>query len=277
MDGPTAPAGCWLAGCATSATSPAPCPPPCHYLSCAQPLSSNPCAGTFPTPPFAYATATLSGLQAYKNGLQGFSASQAGTLQLTGAAMGDNGGGPRGLGPAADGITAFKAAAGSIEFVRVSGSSCADRRGGPADMPGKSWRRNTTEDWVGAEALCGCAVLVPCRWLLLPGYAARGRAFVCRCPHADLEPGPPRLRDLWHAWCLQLAAAGAHGRRPVRHRRPLARRQRCASPAHGGDHDTTLVRHRLGDQHGAYGCCERAAGQLQLPGGRWPAAASVCL
>ena len=89
-----------------------------------QPLSSAPC-GTFPVLPFTYTTATLSSLQAYKNGLQGFSARQAGTLQLAGAAMGDNGGGPRGLGLAAGGSPVFKAVGGNVEFDRVSCASAA--------------------------------------------------------------------------------------------------------------------------------------------------------
>jgi hypothetical protein len=105
----------------TNVDEPCPRPRPCRHFvpSLSQPLGSNPCAGTFPATPITYATATLSDLQAYKNGLQGFSASQAGTLRLSAVVMGDNGGGPRGPGQAANG-PALTDSGGNVEFVRVS-------------------------------------------------------------------------------------------------------------------------------------------------------------
>ena len=72
----------------------------------------------------AYVQANLNGFQAYKNGLQGASATSIRVVRLTEVAMADNGGGPRTLtnytGNRAGNVSGvFKLAGGHVEFGQV--------------------------------------------------------------------------------------------------------------------------------------------------------------
>ena len=72
---------------------------------------------------------TLSGFQAYKNGLHGLSATYLGVVRFTDVVMWDNGGGPRTLTDYTGGNTAgdvsggFKLTGGNLEFGKVGASS----------------------------------------------------------------------------------------------------------------------------------------------------------
>ena len=66
----------------------------------------------------------MSHLQAYKNGLQGLSASYVGTVRVTDVSMADNGGGPRTLttytgNTAGNASSLLKLAGGNVEFGMV--------------------------------------------------------------------------------------------------------------------------------------------------------------
>ena len=95
------------------------CVPHMHLMHL-QPRLGTSCDGS--GSPFA--PATLTGIQAYKNGLQGLSATYLGIVRFTDVTMWDNGGGPRTLtsymgdtGGNVSGV--FKLSGGNVEFGKV--------------------------------------------------------------------------------------------------------------------------------------------------------------